>query len=170
MNNSRVEVEFNKLRDDLEGEETHNCIWGGQYMKNKKLTVILSVMIAISMVVGLSLATNAGNVSNTPYQFHNTNSSGNTTGRGKLDSTKTYIHPTSGPALTYTVQGYNGSVWNNRSSSHTIYNGTQASFTNFVYENGESTARVHMERTVYADTWTEGDWSPDSSQNYTIYY
>ncbi len=140
-------------------------------MKHKILISVMALAIAFSVVTGFSTASSAGNVKDKPYEFYNTNASGNTSKRGKWDATKTYIHPLSGPALTYTVQGSNnGSTWNNRSSSHTVYNGTQASFTNFVYENGEQYARLHLERTTTAYAWTEGEWSPDSTQNYTIYY
>lgn len=139
-------------------------------MKHKILISVMSLAIAFSIITGFSVASSAyGNVSDEPYSFYNINTSGNTSSREKEDATKTYIHPQSGPALTYTVQGYNGS-WNNRSSSHTVYNGTQASFTNFVYENGEAYARLHFVRTTTAYEWTIGEWSPDSTQNYTIYY
>lgn len=138
-------------------------------MKHKILISVMALAIAFSVVTGFSIASSAtGNVSDTPYSFYNTNTSGNTSSRGKWDATKTYIHPLRGPVLTYTVQGYNGS-WNNRSSSHAVYNGTKASFTNFVYENGEASARLHMERKDIAYEWTEGEWSPDSTQNYTIF-
>lgn len=140
-------------------------------MNSKLFVMVMTVAIAISVITGFSITSNAGNVTDTTYQFYNINSSGNTSSRGKWDATKTYIHPLSGPALTYTVQGStNGSSWNNRSSSHTVYNGTQASFTNFVYENGEAYARLHMTRTGTAYEWSEGEWSPDSTRNYTIYY
>lgn len=138
-------------------------------MKHNILISVMALAIAFSVVTGFSIASSAtGNVSDERYEFYNTSSSGNTSSRGKWDATKTYIHPISGPALTYTVQGYNGS-WNNRSSSHTVYNGTQASFTNFVYENGEAYARLHLVRITTAYEWTIGEWSPDSTQNYTIY-
>ena len=102
----------------------------------------------------------------------NTNTRGTTDGRPKNDTTKVYVHPTSGPALTYSVRGANNANGDGAivvSGSFTIYNGTQASITNRVYEEGKPYAQLHFERTVYADAWTYGVWSPDSTRNYTVY-
>ena len=139
----------------------------------RKTIIIMTFALAatFSGLAGFSSTVNAyGNVSDTQYMYHNAGTSTmDTSGRAKLDATKVYIHPTSGPALKYTVQGYTGSDWANRSSTHQVVNGVKASFTNFVYENGNPTARLHLERTQYAPTYTIGVWSPDSTQNYTIY-
>ena len=140
-------------------------------MKKKLLVMFMTTAIAISVVAGFSFASSAGNTTDTEYEFYNSNSTGNTSGRSKTNTTKTYIYPKYGPALNYTVQGSKtGSNWENRSSSHTVYNGTKASFTNFVYENGEAYARLHLEKTTTAYVWSRGVWSPDSTRNYTIYY
>ncbi|MCR4670529.1 MAG: hypothetical protein K5643_04980 [Saccharofermentans sp.] len=137
---------------------------------NKTLKTVLIVTALVSSgLAGAYTTVNAANVKDTPYGFYNTNLEGNTTSRIKENATKVYIHPISGPELKYTVQGYNGTQWNNRSSTHQLSNGTQASFTNFVYENGDPTARLHLKRTQYAYTTSYGEWSPDSTQNYTIY-
>jgi anaerobic selenocysteine-containing dehydrogenase len=139
-------------------------------MKEKIVVAIFAIVLAFSGLVGFSTAVNAGNTTDTSFQFYNTNDIGYTEGRNKENSTKVYIHPTSGPALQYTVQGNNSVGWQNRSSSHIIYNGDKASFTNYVYENGETQARLCMERTQTAYQYTYGVWSPDSTKNYTVYY
>ena len=138
-------------------------------MKKILITTIFATAVAMSGVLGISITAHAGNTSDIQYMFHNTGTSGNTPGREKQDSTKVYIHPSSGPVLKYTVQGFGGSTWVKRSNSYTVPNGTQASFTNYVYEHSELYARLHLERTVYANTHTYGKWSPDSTKNYTVY-
>ena len=136
------------------------------------MAVLFSFAFAFSGITGLYVNVNAaGNVKNKNYSFYNNgNAVGYTSGEKKLNSTKVYIHPISGPALEYTVQGKNSSGWHNRSSSHVIYNGTEASFTNGVFENKEKYARLRLERTNRVPVSTNGKWSPDSTRNYTIYY
>ena len=138
-------------------------------MKEKSIVVLFTLVLAISGLIGFSTFVSAGNTTDTSYQFYNTNSVGHTEGRLKENSTKVYIHPTSGPALRYTVPGFGGIEWTDRSNSHVVYNDTKASFTNYVYENNEAYARLTMERTQTAYQYTYGVWSPDSTKNYTIY-
>lgn len=138
-------------------------------MKEKIVVAIFAIVLAFSGLVGFSTAVNAGNTTDTDYQFYNTNSVGYTAGRLKENSTKVYIHPTSGPALCYTVQGFGGTEWIDRSNSHVVYNGTKASFTNYVYESSEAYARLKMEKTQTAYQYTYGVWSPDSTKKYTVY-
>lgn len=138
-------------------------------MKNTVYVVILSVFLAISGITGFSTVVKAGNTSDTSYSFYNAIVDDYTDGRAKLDSTKVYIYPNSGPALYYTVQGGSNGSWSNRSNRHVVNNGVQASFTNFVYENNEHSARLHLERLSTAYDTTYGVWSPDSSRNYTIF-
>ena len=141
-------------------------------MKNKLLSTFFTIAIAFSSVLSFSAIVSAKNYRNTEYTFYNRNSSGYTDSRLKEDKTKVYINPISGPALKYTVQRSTGSSnapWHNRSSTHTIYSGTKASFTNKVREKGETFARLHLERTSAAYAWTNGKWSPDSLKNYTVY-
>lgn len=138
-------------------------------MKTKIFAVTFVIAIALTGIIGFSTSVKAGNTKDTDYAFYNTNDGGYTEGRTKENSTKVYIHPTSGPALEYTVQGFGGVSWTDRSNSHIIYNGTQASFTNYVYENSEVYARLHFVRTQLAPVYTHGEWSPDSTRNYTVY-
>ncbi len=140
-------------------------------MKLKLLTAISIFTIALSGVAGVSSSVCAANVTDTNYSFYNINADGYTDPRSKENTTKVYVHPTSGPTLNYTVQGStapNGS-WNNRSNTHSIPAGTYASITNYVRESGETWARLHLQRTTTAYEWTYGVWSPDATQNYTIY-
>lgn len=138
-------------------------------MKEKIVVAIFAIVLAFSGLVGFSTAVNAGNTTDTQYSFLNTNTVGYTDGRVKVDATKVYIHPTSGPGLEYKVQGSDGSGWNTRSNSHVVYSGTKASFTNYVYENQEILARIYWTRTQFAYANTYGVWSPDSTKNYTVY-
>ena len=139
---------------------------------NKMKTLVASLLVVTTVCLGMFSSAFAGNTQDTNYQFHNTNTRGTTDGRPKNDTTKVYVHPTSGPALTYSVRGANNADGDGVivvSGSFTIYNGTQASITNRVYEEGKPYAQLHFERTVYADAWTYGVWSPDSTRNYTVY-
>ncbi len=144
-------------------------------MRKIRFVTLFTLAMALSCIVGYSTMVYAyGNVTDTQYMYHNAGAATmNTSGRAKLDATKVYIHPTSGPELKYTVQGYDNShtpsTWENRSSTHQVSTGVKASFTNFVYENGNPTARLHMEKTQSVSIYTVGVWSPDSTRNYTIY-
>ena len=92
----------------------------------------------------------------------------------KEDTSKVYVHPVSGPAIYYRVQGLsNGSTYN-ASGKYEIPTGSKASITNYVYENridknNNPLARLHMERKSYQPIDTTGYWSPDSIGTYTIY-
>lgn len=113
------------------------------------------------------------NTNNTGFTFRNDKSVAYTDFRYKYNATKVYIYPTVGPTLNYRVHGadsVNGLNVAIRSNAHKVPIGVEASFTNYVHENGNNYARVKMARTVnaaYVDStfW----WSPDSTRNYTIY-
>ena len=139
---------------------------------NKMKTLVASILVVTTVCLGMFSSAFAGNTLDTDYEFHNTNTRGTTEGRAKTDTTKVYVHPTSGPALTYSVRGANNRYGDGAvvlSGSFTIYNGRYASSTSNLYERGEPFAQLHFERTVYANEWTHGVWSPDSTQNYTVY-
>ncbi|MCI1769886.1 MAG: hypothetical protein LKM40_07055 [Mageeibacillus sp.] len=129
-------------------------------------------LVAAMLTTGSFASVLAGNTADTSYEFHNTNVSGNTGFREKNDTTKVYIHPTSGPELYFTVQAANSSYGSNcisASGRYRVGNSVQASFTNWVHESGRAYARLHIERTTYANTMSYGLWSPDSTQNYTVF-
>ena len=62
-------------------------------MKEKIVVAIFAIVLAFSGLVGFSTAVNAGNTTDTSFQFYNTNDIGYTEGRNKENSTKVYIHP-----------------------------------------------------------------------------
>ena len=139
---------------------------------NKMKTLVASLLVVTTVCLGMFSSAFAGNTTDTSYQFHNTSTRETTEGREKTDTTKVYVRPTSGPALRYSVRGANNADGDGAvvlSGSFEIYNGTRASITNYVYETGKPYAQLHFERIAYADAWTYGVWSPDSTQNYTVY-
>ena len=87
-------------------------------------------MVAAMLTTGSFASVLAGNTADTSYEFHNTNVSGNTGFREKNDTTKVYIHPTSGPELYFTVQAANSSYGSNcisASGRYRVGNSVQAS-------------------------------------------
>lgn len=112
------------------------------------------------------------NYLDTMYSFKNVSSVGYSECRVKNNTTKVYIHPTSGPMLYYRVQGatsYTGTGATDCSNAHGLAVGVKASFTNYVFEDGFSHARLKLRRSKNVQDYSVGYWSPDSSQNYTIY-
>lgn len=143
-------------------------------MKKAILVALVTIAVAASGIAGFAGKAKAdgyGNTSDTEYSFYNMNSTGHSVSRDKTNTTKVYVHPTYGPAVKYNVEGYHRSTntWMDRSNSFVIGSGIQASITNYVYENGERSARLGFVRQSYAGVYTRGLWSPDSSRNYTIY-
>ena len=143
-------------------------------MKKAILVALVTIAVAASGIAGFAGKAKAdgyGNTSDTEYSFYNMNSTGHSVSREKRNTTKVYVHPTNGPAIKYNVEGFHSSTntWMDRSNSFVIGAGIQASITNYVYENGERSARLGFVRQSYAGVDTRGLWSPDSSRNYTIY-
>jgi len=143
-------------------------------MKKAILVALVTIAVAASGVAGFAGKAKAdgyGNTSDTDYSFYNMNSYGYSIAREKRNTSKVYVHPTYGPAVKYNVEGFHSSTntWMDRSNSFVIGSGIQASITNYVYENGERSARLGFVRQSYAGVYTRGLWSPDSSRNYTIY-
>ena len=134
----------------------------------KKITVMtVSGAMAIAGIAGVATTAMAGNTTDTSYSCKG-NTTGNTDARSKEDATKVYVHPTEGQATYYTVQGSRGAGWKNRSSMVNLRVGVYASITNYVYENDNYNARLHMTSTRTGNT-TRGYWSPDSTRTYTVY-
>lgn len=138
-------------------------------MKITKLLLLVAVMIIASMS-GLSSSVYADHVTDRAFVFCSTNSSGNTSGCLKNTSADVYVQLITGPSLLCTVQGYNG-IWNNRSESVCLFAGTQVNIPNSVYQNGESLVRLHLERTAFSYSYSQGVWDPDPlpEGNYIIY-
>ncbi len=113
------------------------------------------------------------NTNNESFTFRNDKEVGYSRFRYKYNYTKVYIYPTVGPTLYYRVHGADSSEGKNaaiRSNPHKVPIGVEASFTNYVWENGNSYARIKVRRTVDAQyvnslCW----WSPDSKYVYKVY-
>lgn len=167
------------------------------FSKIKKYMVMCSVAgaMAISGIAGVASQAKAGvkiggldlgnivtydfekegepNTNNEGFTFRNDKEVGYTRYRYKYNATKVYIYPTVGPTLYYRVHGADSSNGKNvaiRSNPHKVPIGVEASFTNYVWENGNSYARIKVRRTVnaqYVDSlfW----WSPDSKNVYKVY-
>lgn len=141
-------------------------------MKKKILTLVMTAMLVVSGVCGMEMSVFAAapNTSDTNYSFDNRNESSRTTEwRAKNNDSKVYVNPRSGPAVYYTVEGTKSTKAATCSKTFKIGNGIQASITNYVNELGYTKARLLLERAAYAQEWTKGVWSPDSTKNYTIY-
>ena len=139
-------------------------------MKKKILTIIMMATLVLSGVWGLGMSASAANTEDKPYSMDNRNETGTTSWRDKNNTSKVYVYPQSGPLLKYRVQGRkDGGAKQNCSNWVKIPNGTQGSITNYVRENNKNEARLYLMRTVYAQEWTKGVWSPDSTRNYTIF-
>lgn len=141
--------------------------------KNYILTGLLIACMAMSGVLCFcSYASAAGNTSDSTFSYNNDSSVGYTSYRDKLDKTKVYIYPMSGPKVYYTVGGkkYSTGTTYKCSSKVAIQTGTKASVTNSVAESGCDAARIKFERikSSYLDTY--GKWSPDSKTTYQVFY
>lgn len=125
-----------------------------------------------SGIVGSALTANAANTTDRRYVFNNANEYGYSDWRDKTDDSKVYVHPTSGPDIYYVVMGANSTsttTGNLYSNTHLIKLGIQASITNTVNESDRIYARLRFRRKNASNVSTQGVWSPDSTQNYTVY-
>ncbi len=139
-------------------------------MKKRLLTFMMMATLVLSGICGMGMSVSAANTEDRPYSMDNRNETGTTSWRDKNNNTKVYVLPQSGPILRYRVRGRKGQGNGEPCSNWAkIPNGKQASITNYVREKGLNEARLKMERTMYAQAWTKGVWSPDSTRNYTIY-
>ena len=127
-----------------------------------KITRILLsvVVIVVSSIMGLSLTVCADNVADSEFVFFNTSGSVYTSSRYKNTPSDVYVRLVNGLPLLCTVQGYNG-IWNNRSEAMYLIAGTQVNIPNSVYQNGEELVRLHLERTVFSYSYSQGMWNPD---------
>ena len=126
----------------------------GTNLRKRVVMVAIAGAMALTGVAGMTGTAKAEdpetypNYLDTDYSFKSVSSVGYTECRKKTDTTKVYIHPTSGPNLYYRVQGTDNK---------------------YVREDGKIYARVKMRRSGYAADYTRGVWSPDSSRNYDIF-
>lgn len=142
-------------------------------MKTKLLTLMLVFSMVITGVISFSsVAKAAGNITDEPYEFYNTGSTGHSNWREKRNDSSVYINPQSGPTIYYTVYGAKGQFGVDskpRSSTVAIGQGIQASVINSVNERGDNYARLEFGKITYAAAFTRGVWSPDSVGTFTIY-
>lgn len=143
-------------------------------MKNSIVTIAMAMMLSVTAVVGFGTNAKAKNASDRWYSFSNVNVSGDCAWQVKEDTSKVYVHPVSGPAIYYTVQGLSDGKTYKASDKHVIPTGSKASITNHVFEwrsdtKNNPSARLHMERKSVQPVDTSGYWSPDSIGTYTIY-
>ena len=143
-------------------------------MKNSIVTIAMAMMLSVTAVVGFGTNAKAKNASDKWYSFNNLNVDQDCAWQVKEDTSKVYVHPVSGPAIYYTVQGLSAGTTYKASDKHVIPTGSKASITNHVFEwridtKNKPSARLHMERKIERSVDTSGYWSPDSIGTYTIY-
>lgn len=138
-------------------------------MRTKIVSALMVMMMVFSVAFGVAMPVMAGNTEDHPFSFNNISTTGHSDWRDKNDTTKVYVYPTYGPKIQYTVQAKVGDDGVNRSNIVAIPLNVQGSITNQVREKGGTVARLKFTRLTYAQTYTGGKWSPDSTKNYTIF-
>lgn len=140
-------------------------------MKRKIVSFALACCFLFSGIWGNIQCVSAANTENRAFSFDNSGSSGTGAWRDKNNSSKVYVHPLSGPDIYYTVQGRanTSAGGTKRSSKVVIPQGIEGSITNYVKENNGIQARLKYDRITYGYVLTKGNWSPDSTRNYTIF-
>lgn len=130
----------------------------------KRITgALLSIAIAVSGIAGFTSVVSANNDKHS-YTYYNGDASSNTTDKAKTSNKSVYVHPVSGPSIYVTVQGktsITSGSWHNRSSQFTVYSGYTYLIPNTVKSHSEKRARLHLERTTTAYTYSNGYWNPE---------
>ena len=125
-----------------------------------------------SDIATYSEKTDAPNTDNALFTHDNSISVSYSDFRYKYNSTNVYIYPTVGPMLYFRVQGAyssSGKDVANMSNAHGVPLGVEASFTNTVKKNSASYARLKKRHSKTVPVSSKGWWSPDSTNNYTVY-
>lgn len=135
---------------------------------------ILSVVLGFGYTGKLSYADYGyGDTQDQEYYFSNLDSNGYSYYRFKYNYSRVYVNPQSGPMIKYEVYAAftnSGSGQGSVSGKYAIPTNTQASITNTALNSGRPYVRLRFERMVaIMNQTTWGWWSPDSTQNYTIY-
>ena len=91
--------------------------------------------------------------------------------RVKNNKTKVFVYPTTGRVIYTRVMGkkYVGDEESERSKVVKIPIGTKGSITNWAKESEDRYVCLRTARTAVSSTVTTGWWSPDSTQNYTVF-
>ncbi|HBT65680.1 MAG TPA: hypothetical protein DEB10_13570 [Ruminococcaceae bacterium] len=133
-------------------------------MKIKKMAIVLSAIMALSTLGGLS--TSANNSTDTVYSF-------TTISTGWIYFTETRAKEDASGSYAYYVQGAtqpNGtyfSIWSGgtnytRNETATLYVGQKRRIAQFVYENGKRNCYLGVSPRDYNSSKIAGLWSPDS--------
>ena len=82
-------------------------------MGKRLITIIMAVVMMAAVTVSVGNISYAdGNTADTDYSFDNSGTTGQTVYRNKYNSTRVYVHPTSGLEIYYTVYGCNNTYGN----------------------------------------------------------
>ena len=149
-------------------------------VKIKKTVTLLAVSgaLAISAITGAAISASANstdpkpNTSNTEFSHDNSVKGTSLSGwRVKNNTTKVYVNPIAGRVIYTRVMGkkYVGDEASERSNVVKIPIGTKATITNWAKESEDRYVCLRMARTAVSSTVTTGWWSPDSTQNYTVF-
>lgn len=140
-------------------------------MKRIIVSFALACCFLFSGILGNIQCVSAANTEDWAFSFDNSSSSGTGTWRDKNNDSKVYVYPQSGPRIYYTVQGRANTNADpkKRSDKVAIPQGVKGSITNYVKENKGIQARLKYDRITFGYVLTKGDWSPDSTRNYTIF-
>ena len=143
-------------------------------MKKRLLFTVVAMVLILGCSKNISHADYGyGDTSDEPYYFSNLNSTGHSNYRFKYNYSRVYVNPQSGPMIYYTVYAAfseGGSGLGAVSGTYAIPVNVQASITNTAMDSGRYYVRLNFQRMVtIMNQTTWGYWSPDSTQNYTIY-
>lgn len=150
-------------------------------MKRMKKTIaVLAVSgaLAISGITGAAVSASANSTDPIPNtvnkEFSHDNSVKGTSlseWRVKNNKTKVFVYPTTGRVIYTRVMGkkYVGDEESERSKVVKIPIGTKGSITNWAKESEDRYVCLRTARTAVSSTVTTGWWSPDSTQNYTVF-
>lgn len=145
-------------------------------LKKTVTTLALAGILALSGLAGAGMGAFAKpgdnpNVDDSPIVFDNTGATRYTSWRLKYNTSQVYVYPKSGPKLYYTVQGtIKGQPCIDQESDIVVVpTGVKASIINYVHEDGNTYARLLIQRTAYSTQTTRGVWSPDSTQTYKLF-
>lgn len=150
-------------------------------MKRMKKTIaVLAVSgaLAISGITGAAVSASANSTDPIPNtvnkEFSHDNSVKGTSlseWRVKNNKTKVFVYPTTGRVIYTRVMGKKcvGDEESERSKVVKIPIGTKGSITNWAKESEDRYVCLRMARTAVSSTVTTGWWSPDSTQNYTVF-
>ena len=120
-------------------------------MKIKKMAIVLSAIMALSTLGGLS--TSANNSTDTVYSF-------TTISTGWIYFTETRAKATQPNGTYFSI--WSGGTNYTRNETATLYVGQKRRIAQFVYENGKRNCYLGVSPRDYNSSKIAGLWSPDS--------